>query len=111
VLKRLIPQQLKKELLLNKKKLVTMSMLMFLIKVLKIICCKKIQESLNSNVSILRMLEAILSILVRVPIPKELGRVKEDIMNSLFYMKNLHKDGPVSQFHLFLPKRQLEIKI
>ena len=42
-MKRLIPQQLKKELLLNKKKLLTMSMLMFLIKVLKIICCKKIQ--------------------------------------------------------------------
>jgi len=52
-----------------------------------------------------------LYILARGLILKELGRAREDTMNSSSYMANLHKDGQVSQSHRFLLRRQLEIKI
>jgi hypothetical protein len=53
---------------------------------------------------------AILFINVKVWIILDNGKGKEDIMNFTNYMKNLNRDGLVSQYLAYLLKKQLVIK-
>jgi len=78
---------------------------------MKIICCKKIAKRQNSHALTHRIIMGIWYTHARGPTQKELGRVREDIMNFLCYITSFYKDGQVFQFHRFHPKRQSVIRI
>ena len=53
----------------------------------------------------------ILCIIAKVWMNRVIGKESEDIMSSMPFARNWNKDGQVSQFLGFQPRRQLVIKI